>query len=106
MTREELDLTDAELHEVVVDLVEGILGASRLDDVDIFSTDRLLDLATALSDRELGQGAVARGHSEDVADVVDQLGVGVAPEDDEVPDHLGGVQVGVCRDEDAIANSR
>lgn len=86
---------------MVVDLVERILGASRLDDVDILSTDRLLYLTPRLSDRELGQGAIARRHAEDVADVVDQLGVGVAPKHDEVPNHLGGVQLYVCVESEA-----
>lgn len=83
------DLTDAGFYEMVVDFVVGVLGASGLDNVDILSTNSLLDLAPALADGELGQDAVASGDAEYVADVVDKLGVGVAPQDDKIPDHLG-----------------
>jgi hypothetical protein len=74
---------------MVVDFVVRVLGASSLDDIDILSTNSLLDLASALADCKLGQDPIARGDTKYVADVVDKLGVGVAPKDDKIPDHLG-----------------
>lgn len=47
-----LELTDAEFYEVVVDFVEWILGSSSLDNVNIFSTNGLLDFASRLSNRK------------------------------------------------------
>jgi hypothetical protein len=96
----EVGLTDASFYEVVVDLVGRILGARCLYDVDVLSTDRLLDLAPALADLELGKSAVALRDTEDVANIVDELRVGVAPENNEIADHfcsvalamLGGTQ--------------
>lgn len=73
---------------MVVDFVAGVLGPGGLDDVDIFSTNRLLDFATRFSNRELGQNTVARRYSEDIADVMNELGVGVAPKDNQIADHL------------------
>lgn len=81
-------LTDASFHEVVIDFLARVLRAGGLDDVDVLPTHRLLDLAARLSDRELGQDAIARRHAEGVADIGDQLGVGVAPQDDEISDHI------------------
>ena len=76
---------DAEVDKVIVD------GASAgLDDVDILATDRVLDLAATLTDLELAQDAVAGRDAQDVADVLDQLGVRVAAEDDNVLDHFVG----------------
>lgn len=86
-----MGLTDAGFYEVVVDLVGRVLGAGCLDDVDVLPTDGLLDLASALADLELGEGTVALGYTQEVADIVDELWVGVAPEDDEIADHLCSV---------------
>lgn len=84
-----MDLTNASFYEVVVDFMVWVLGASSLDDVDILSTDSLLDFASALADCELGQDSIARRDTKYVANVVDQLGVGVAPKYDKIPDHIG-----------------
>lgn len=65
-------------------------AAARLDDEDILATDRVLDLAACLADRELAQDAVSQGNTEHVADAVGQLRVGVARQDDYVADHSGG----------------
>lgn len=45
-----VNLTDAGLYEVVVDLVFRVLGAGGLDDIYILPTNSLLDLASALTD--------------------------------------------------------
>lgn len=74
---------------MVVDFVIGVLSASSLNDVDILSTNGLLDFASALANRELGQDAVASRDTEYVAYIVDELGVGVAPKDDKIPNHFG-----------------
>jgi hypothetical protein len=91
-------LTDAGFYEVVVDLVGRILSAGCLYDVDILSTDGLLDLTPALADLKLGKGAVALRDTEDVADIVDERGVGVAPKDDEIADHLFSVPLAILGD--------
>lgn len=67
------------------------LPASRLDNVHVLATNRVLDLAAALSHLELGQDAVAWWNREDAADLVNQLRVGVATEDDNIADHDSSV---------------
>ena len=59
---------DEEVHQGIVDF-----SSAGLDDVDIFTPDRVLDLAAGLADRELGEETVARRNAQDVADAVDQL---------------------------------
>jgi len=46
------------------------IAASRLDDVDILSSNRILDLQAALSDRKFLENAIARWHTKDVGDGV------------------------------------
>lgn len=98
-------LTDAGFYEVVVDLVGRVLGAGRLYDVHILSTDSLLDLAPALADLKLGEGAITLRDTEDVADIVDELRVGVAPEDDKIADHLCSAPVEILGDTDGDCNA-
>lgn len=78
---------------MIIDLVNGVLGACSLDDVDILTTDSLLDLTATLADRELGENAVTLRDAQKVADVVDKLWVGVASKHHQVSNHLdyGGV---------------
>lgn len=85
--RAKAGLTDASFHEMIVDLFAGVLCTGRLDDVDIFPTHRLLDLASRLTNREFGQDAIARRDAKDVADIVDKLRVGVSSQDNEISDH-------------------
>lgn len=73
---------DAELHEVVVDA-----PGTGLDDVDILPADRVLNLAPRFAAGELGEDALALRQAEDVGDVVRELGVGVAAQQNDVADH-------------------
>lgn len=50
--------TDAQFHEVIVD---G--SAAGLNNEDIFSPHRVLDLATGLSDGKFAQDSVSGGHT-------------------------------------------
>ncbi len=73
---------DAEVDKVVVDL-----AAARLDDIDILSTDRVLDLKTALADRKLGKDSLACCNAEGVTDGLDQLRVRLPAEDHDIACH-------------------
>lgn len=73
---------------MIIDFLARVLRAGGLDDVDILSTHRLLDFAPRFPDRELGEDAIARRYAEDVANIVDQLGVGVSPQNDEISHHI------------------
>ena len=79
---------DAKIHEVVVELA-SIATKAGLDDIDILAANRVLNFATALSGRELGQDATAGRETKVVAHTVDKLGVGVATQNDDVSDHVG-----------------
>lgn len=81
-------LTDASFHKMIIDLLAGVLCTGGLDNVDIFSTDCLFDFAPGFSDRELGQDAIALRNAENVADIIDKLGVGVSPQNDEISHHI------------------
>lgn len=83
-----MGLTDTQFDEVVVDFALEFLGSGSLDDVDVLPTDSLLDLASRLSHGELLENTIARWYAEDVANVVDKLGVGVASKHNNVPNHL------------------
>ncbi len=75
---------DAELHEMVVDA-----AGAGLDDVDILSTNGILDLAAGLASGEFGEDAIARGYTEDIADTLGELRVGVASQQNNVANHCG-----------------
>lgn len=64
-----------------------------MNDVDILSADRVLDFAAALAAREFCKDAVTRGHAEDVADVVCELGVGITSQNNDIADHCVGEDV-------------
>ena len=67
-------------------------SGTGLDDVDILATDRVFNLATALTTRELCENSVARRNTKGVADIFRQLRVGIAPEQTDIADHF------VCAD--------
>tara|TARA_R110002060_G_scaffold23255_10_gene31528 strand:- start:179 stop:514 length:336 start_codon:yes stop_codon:yes gene_type:complete len=71
------------------------IAASRLNNVDIFSSNRVLDLQAALSDRKFLENAIARWHTKNVGDGVNQLRVGIAPKNDYVADHCEGRDLGI-----------
>lgn len=73
---------DAEVNEMIVDM-----AGSGLDDVNILASDRVLDLAATFAAGELGQDAITGRDAEDVADIVRQLRVGVAAQEDDVANH-------------------
>jgi hypothetical protein len=75
---------DAKINEVIVDL-----STARLDDVDIFSTNRILDLKAAFSDGKFRENSIASWYAKCVADVFEKLRVGIAPEDDDITNHDG-----------------
>ena len=64
------------------------MAGAGLDNVNILSTDRVLDLASALTAREFGEGAVAGRDAKDVANAISQLGVGVTAEQNNVANHV------------------
>ena len=63
------------------------LAAARLNNVDILSTDRVLDLKTALTDREFRQDSLAWSNTECVADGLYQLWVRLSAVDDNIARH-------------------
>lgn len=67
------------------------IARARLDNVDVLATDRVLDLASALATRELGENAITGRDAQEVADILCHLGVGVASQDDDVSNHCSGV---------------
>jgi hypothetical protein len=74
---------DEELHEVVIDL-----AAAGLYDVDILIAHAVADLDPSLSISELLEFDVGRRDAEVGADVVCELGVGGATEDNNIPHHV------------------
>jgi hypothetical protein len=74
---------DEELHEVVIHL-----AAAGLDNVDIFVANAVADLDPSLSIGELLQFDVGRRDAEVGADVVGELRVGGAAEDNNVANHV------------------
>ena len=62
-------------------------AASGLDDVDILATDRILDLKTALANRELREDSLTRRNAEGIADGLDQLWMRLSAEDYNVASH-------------------
>lgn len=74
---------DQQVHQGIVDL-----PSAGLDDVDILTAHRVLDLAASLPDRELPEDAAAGRYSQDVADAIDQLRMGISAEDNDVADHV------------------
>ena len=80
---------DAQIHEVVVELGTVPTEAS-LYDVDILSAHRVLDLAATFARRKFAEDAVAGGNAQNRADALNELWVGVAPEDHNVSDHGDG----------------
>lgn len=65
------------------------LAASGLDDVYILATDRILDLKTALANRELREDSLTWCDAECVADGLDQLWMRLSAEDYNVASHSG-----------------
>ena len=80
---------DAQIHEVVVEL-GAVAAEARLDDVDILAAHRVLDLTAALARRKLAEDAVAGRDAQNTAYALDELWVGVAPKDHNIPDHGDG----------------
>lgn len=78
---------------MIVDLLASVLCAGSLNNVNVLSTDGLLDLAARFSDREFGQDAIARRDAENVADIVDKLRVGVSSQNDEISDHIWNISL-------------
>jgi hypothetical protein len=74
---------DEELHEVVIDL-----AAAGLDNVDILVANAVADLDPSLSISELLEFDVGRRDAEVGADVVGELGVGGATEDNDIAHHV------------------
>jgi hypothetical protein len=78
-------LTDAEVHEVVIDL-----AATRLYYVDILPANTVLDLAAAFPNLELAQYAIAWRDAERVTDILDEFRMGVASQNNDISDHICG----------------
>ena len=72
---------------MVIDPAVSVLRAGSLDNEDILAPNGVLDLAATLANRELGEDSVAGGHTQHCANVIHQLGMGIAPEDDNVANH-------------------
>lgn len=80
---------------MVVELA-AVAAKTGLDDVNIFAAHRVLDLAAALPRRELGQNAVARRESENVAHTLHEGRMRVPAEDHDISNHDGGA-IGVTK---------
>lgn len=61
--------------------------ATRLDDVNVLSTDRFLNLNPGLTNSKFGQQNLRWGNPQDAANCLSQLRVGCTPDDDEIADH-------------------
>lgn len=73
---------NAEVNEVVVDI-----AGTGLDDVDILASDGVLDLAAAFTAREFVQNPVTGRDTENAADSLGELRVGIASQNDNIADH-------------------
>jgi hypothetical protein len=74
-----------ELQQVIINL-----ATSGLDDVDVFLTDRLLDLNPGLAHGELREQNLRGWDSQHTADRFGQLRVGSAPDDNKIANHSFG----------------
>ncbi len=63
-------------------------ATSRLYDVDILSSNRVLNLKTAFTNRKLAKEAIARGDTQGVANSLDKFWVRIAAENHDIADHL------------------
>lgn len=64
---------DAEVNEVAIDV-----AGTGLNDIDILATNRVLNLAAAFTTREFAENTIAWRYAENIANVIGELGVGVA----------------------------
>jgi hypothetical protein len=78
------------------------MAGAGLDNVNILSTDRVLDLASALTAREFGEDAVAGRDAKDVANAIRQLRMGVTAEQDNVANHV--LSIGLTWKVQAVSN--
>ena len=63
------------------------LSSSRLDDEDIFATDRFLYLNAGLADGKLAQQSPRWRNAQVVANGLCELRMGAASQDNNIPDH-------------------